>query len=136
MRRARPSEPRPVAVIGELIALQAKVRGAAAILVDGPVRDVDEIAAFGLPVWARSLSAAGPAKDVPGELDVPVDGRRHPDRAGRRRSSSTATGSSSCRVPAVEEVLAAAEARAAKERHLGRRLEAGELTLDLMGLRE
>ena len=32
------SEPRPVAVIGDLIAMQAKARGAAAILVDGPVR--------------------------------------------------------------------------------------------------
>ena len=34
------------------------------------------------------------------------------------------------------EVLAAAEARAATERDLTPRLEAGELTLDLMGLRD
>ena len=41
-------------------------------------------------------------------------------------------------VPEVKraEVLAAAEARAATERDLTPRLEAGELTLDLMGLRD
>ena len=43
-RRARAAPSRgAVAVIGELMALQAQVRGAAAVLVDGAVRDVDEI---------------------------------------------------------------------------------------------
>ena len=123
-----------MAVIGELIALQAKVRAAAAILVDGPVRDVDELAALGLPVWARSISAAGPTKNVPGELDVPVE------VGGIRIEPGDVIVLDADGVVVVprarlEEVLAAAEARAAKERHVARRLEAGELTLDLMDLR-
>ena len=125
----------PVAVAGELIALQAKTRGAAALLVDGPVRDVDELMTLGLPVWARSISAAGPAKAVVGELDVPVD-------LGDVRIAPgdlvILDGDGVLVVPDARrsEVLAAAEARAAKERELTPRLEAGELTVDLFGLRD
>jgi 4-hydroxy-4-methyl-2-oxoglutarate aldolase len=128
------SEPRPVAVIGDLIALQAKARGAAAILVDGPVRDVDELVELGTPVWARSISAAGPAKQVPGELDVPVE------LGGVRIAQGDVVildGDGVVIVPLDRrgEVLAAAEARQAKERALIPRLQGGELTLDLFGLR-
>ena len=128
------SEPRPVAVIGYLIAVQAKARGAEAILVDGPVRDVDELVALGTPVWARSISAAGPAKQVPGELDVPVE------LGGVRIAPGDVVildGDGVVVVPLDRrgEVLAAAEARQAKERDLIPRLQAGKLTLDLFGLR-
>jgi 4-hydroxy-4-methyl-2-oxoglutarate aldolase len=65
-------EARPHTLLGDLLATQAKVRGAAAILVDGAVRDVDELAELGLPIWARWVRPKGPAKKVVGELDVPV----------------------------------------------------------------
>ncbi|MFN0153771.1 MAG: RraA family protein [Gaiella sp.] len=128
-----PSEPRPVAVIGELMARQAQVRGAAAVLVDGPVRDVDEIVSFGIPVWARSVSAAGPAKAVPGELDVAVT------VGGVRIEPGDIVvldGDGVVVVPAGrgDEVLAAAEARAAWETDLRRRIEAGETTAEILEL--
>ena len=129
-----PSEARPVAVIGELMVLQARVRGAVAVLVDGPIRDVDEIVVLGLPVWARSVSAAGPGKAVPGELDVPV-------RVGGVRIEPgdvvVLDGDGVVVVPRGrrDEVLVGAEARHAKEQGLLPRLAAGELTLDVLGLR-
>lgn len=128
------SEQRPVAVIGNLMAMQAKARGAAAILVDGPVRDVDELVELGIPVWARSVSAAAPAKRVPGDLDVPVE------LGGVRIAPGDVVildGDGVVVVPLDRrsDVLAAAEARQAKERDLIPRLEAGGLTLDLMCLR-
>src|SRR3954447_23309638 len=43
-------EPAPVALLGDLLATQAQVHGAAAILVDAAVRDREELP---LPVWAR-----------------------------------------------------------------------------------
>ena len=65
-------EPAPVALLGELIAIQAKHRKVAAVLVDAAVRDVEQLAALGLPVWARWIRATGAAKDVVGTIDEPV----------------------------------------------------------------
>ena len=56
-------EPRPVALVGELLATQVKVRGAAAILVDAAVRDVEELRELGLPIWMRFIRAAGAEQD-------------------------------------------------------------------------
>ena len=53
-------EPAPVALVGELLATQARGRGAAALLVDAAVRDVEELQQLGLPTWARwVLDAVG-----------------------------------------------------------------------------
>src|SRR5439155_1548201 len=60
-------EPEPVALIGELLATQAKARGAVAVLVDAAVRDVEELAGLGLPVWARYVRVSGATKEIPGE---------------------------------------------------------------------
>ena len=47
-------------------------RGLAGIVIDGAARDISEIAADGLPVYARGVaSAAGPV-DGPGEINVPI----------------------------------------------------------------
>jgi 4-hydroxy-4-methyl-2-oxoglutarate aldolase len=129
-----PSEPRPVAVIGELMAVQARVRGAAAILVDGPVRDVDELVELGLPVWARSVSAAGPGKAVPGEIDVPVTVGGVRIEAG---DLVVLDGDGVVVVPRSRrgEVLVAAEERVAKEAAVRPRLAAGESSMDVFGLR-
>jgi 4-hydroxy-4-methyl-2-oxoglutarate aldolase len=126
-------EPRPVAVIGELMTLQAHVRGAAAVLVDGPVRDSDELAGLPIPVWARSYASAGPAKDLPGEIDCPVT------VGGVRIESGDVVvldGDGVAIVPRarVADVLAAAEARAAWETEVRRRLAAGETTVEVLGL--
>src|SRR5215218_8867996 len=65
-------EPAPVALVGDLLATQAKAHGAAAILVDASVRDREELAELGLPIWARYVRIRGAVKATPGELDVPV----------------------------------------------------------------
>jgi len=64
--------PAPVALLGDLLATQAQVRGAAAVLVDAAVRDSEELARMGLPVWARWVRSRGATKTDVGELDVPV----------------------------------------------------------------
>ena len=48
------------------------MRGVAGILVDGAVRDLDELVAMGLPIWTRFVRAQGATKGEVGELDVPV----------------------------------------------------------------
>jgi len=47
-----------VAAMGGLMGTAAKVRGMAGMVIDGALRDVQEIRALGLPVYARSISPA------------------------------------------------------------------------------
>lgn len=56
------------AVLGEIMLRQAKASGAAAIVVDGVVRDRDGIVQQGLPVLARGVCHLGPYKNGPGEI--------------------------------------------------------------------
>ena len=55
-------DPTPVALIGDLLATQALDQGVVAMLVDGAVRDLDELRELGLPIWARYVRAQGAAK--------------------------------------------------------------------------
>ncbi|HEY2637189.1 MAG TPA: RraA family protein, partial [Solirubrobacteraceae bacterium] len=65
-------EPAPVALLGDLLATQARAQGAVAVLVDASVRDAEELAEMGLPIWARWIRVKGATKTHVGELDVPV----------------------------------------------------------------
>ena len=47
-----------VAAIGGLMAVAAQARGMAGLVCDGAVRDIAELRALGLPVYARGVSAA------------------------------------------------------------------------------
>ena len=127
-------EPQPVALLGELLATQAKGRGAAAVLVDAAVRDVEELAELGLPIWARYVRVSGATKEIPGEIDEPVVVGGATIQAG---DAVVLDSDGVVVVPAerVEGVLAAARARAEKEREKRAKLEAGALSYDLDGLR-
>ena len=61
-------EPRPVALVGELLATQAKARGVAAMLIDASVRDAEELVKLGLPIWARWVRVKGAGKDLAGAI--------------------------------------------------------------------
>lgn len=59
-------------ILGGLMIRYAASHGLAGIVVDGAVRDVAEIEAVGLPVFARGTTHVGPYKDGPGEIGGPV----------------------------------------------------------------
>ena len=65
--------PEPVALLGELLATQAKVKGAAAVLVDAAVRDTEDLRELGLPVWARWIRVQGANRSEAGAIDKPVE---------------------------------------------------------------
>ena len=128
-------EPAPIALIGELLATQAKVRGAAAVLLDAAVRDVEELVNLGVPVWTRFIRARGATKKRPGKLNCTVS------VGGATISPADvivldADGAVCIRRARVEEVLEASEDRFAREAQLRQRLAAGETSFDLHGLRE
>lgn len=60
------------ALIGELIAGRARAVGAGGFLICGAVRDVQDLEDMGFPVFARGVSPAGPYRNGPFNLDVPV----------------------------------------------------------------
>lgn len=61
-----------IALAGDLMASQAASRRIGALIIDGAVRDVKELAALDLGVWARGHTPAGPFKEGPGEIGYPV----------------------------------------------------------------
>ena len=128
-------EPRPVALVGDLLATQAKAQGAAAILVDASVRDVEELAELGLPIWARWVRVRGAAKDVPGRIGEPVSVGGATIRNGDVVVLD-ADGVAVVEQERVEEVLEASRERAERERVKRAKLKDGALSYDLDGLRE
>jgi 4-hydroxy-4-methyl-2-oxoglutarate aldolase len=128
-------EARPVALVGELLATQAKAHGAAALLVDASVRDVAELRALGLPIWARWVRIAGADKNAAGAIGEPVEVGGVRIRQGDVLVLDI-DGVAVVERERLEETLAGARERAENERVKLRKLEAGELSFVLDGLRE
>jgi 4-hydroxy-4-methyl-2-oxoglutarate aldolase len=127
--------PAPVALLGELLATQAQARGVAGILVDGAVRDVDELAAIGLPVWARFVRAQGATKGEAGEIDVPVVVGGAEIRPGDALVMDC-DGAMALNSERIGEVMKLGVERERHERELRQRYASGELSYDVNGLRE
>jgi len=127
-------EPAPFALFGGLLATQARARGAAAVLVDASVRDVEELAELGPPTWARWVRVRGAVKDEPGALDVPVTVGGAEIRPGDAVVLD-ADGVAVVAAERVDAVLKGALDREEKERVKAERLAGGALSYDLDGLR-
>jgi len=142
MDRAQPGDvlvltmpdPEPVALIGELLVTQAKQRGVAALLVDAAVRDLAELRDLGVPVWARWIRVRGATKTEVGELDVPVQVGGATINPGDALVLDD-DGVVAVRAERLDEVLAASRERLEQERVKRGKLEAGDLSYDLDGLR-
>jgi 4-hydroxy-4-methyl-2-oxoglutarate aldolase len=128
-------EPRPVALVGELLATQARVAGVAALLVDAAVRDVEELREVGLPIWARYVRVRGAEKRVPGSIGEPVEVAGAHIRQGDVVVLD-ADGAVVVERDRVDDVLASALAREEREREKRLKLESGALSYDLDGLRD
>jgi len=127
-------EPAPVALIGELLATQVKVRKAAGILVDAAVRDVGELVELGLPIWTRFIRVKGATKMKVGELNLPVM------VGGVQIFPSDILvldidGGVCVKRERLDDVLQASEARFEKEARMREKLLAGEISYEIHGLR-
>ncbi len=128
-------EPRPVALVGDLLATQAKAHGAAAVLVDASVRDVEELAELGLPIWARWVRIRGADKAAAGTIGEPVTVGGATIRQGDIVVLD-ADGAAVVEHERVAEVLAASRRRAELEAVKREKLQAGALSFELDGLSE
>jgi len=126
---------RDTALVGELMVHAAKLRGLAGLVVQGAVRDAAGIRALGLPVFAAAVAPRGPVKETPGALGVPIQCGGllvHPGDLVAGDDDGVVV------IPAGEAkaVLERARAIREKEEKIRRGLEAGQSTVDLLGLRD
>lgn len=129
-----PAAPSEHGYLGELIATALRARGVRGFVIDGGVRDVAEIRELGLPVWSSLVSALGTAKERLGDVNVLIE------CSGQRVEPGDVVVADDDGVVVVPrakagEVLAACREREAKEAASRARYAAGELSLDVLGLR-
>jgi len=60
------------AVMGELMTLWAQQREIGGVIIDGAIRDVGALKTMNIPIYAAGVTPAGPYKDGPGEINVPI----------------------------------------------------------------
>jgi 4-hydroxy-4-methyl-2-oxoglutarate aldolase len=122
-------------MFGELLAESCRAHGVAGLVIDAGVRDTIDITALGFPVWSKAVSAQGTSKQVAGSVNLPIVCAGAPVNPGDVVIGD-ADGVVIVPRQTAAAVVAAADARLAKEERTRGRLKAGDLGLDLYGLRD
>ena len=119
---------------GELLATSLAAHGVRGLVMGAGLRDTQELREMAFPAWTAHVSAQGTVKETPGAVNVPVVFGGQVIRPG---DAIVADDDGVCVVPRLEVAAAvtASAARVAKEDATRQRLAAGELGLDLYGLR-
>ena len=122
-------------MFGDLLGESCKAHGVGGLVIDASVRDTAELTAMGFPVWSRAVWAQGTTKAVAGSVNVPIvcaGALVHPGDV----IVGDADGVVVVLRADAPAIVAAARDRVAKEHETRARLRAGELGLDMYGLRD
>jgi 4-hydroxy-4-methyl-2-oxoglutarate aldolase len=118
---------------GEVLTTAAEAAGLAGLVIDGGVRDVAALEAHRFPVFSSTISLPGARKDQPGTVGAPVTVGGVPVAMGDWVVGDV-DGVTVVPEPSLDVVLAAGEAREAKEAGFFAALRAGATTVELLGL--
>ena len=122
-------------MFGDLLATSLMARGVRGLVIDAGVRDTSDLRSMGFPVWTRHVSCQGTVKNTPGSVNVPIV------LGGVAVQPGDVVCADDDGVVIVERgvaewALEQTEARLAKEATMRARFEAGELGVDIYGLRQ
>lgn len=119
---------------GEIMTVAAQARGVVGVVIDGCVRDGEQIAALRFPLCSRGLCIRGTEKDAepPGTLNEPIE---IGDVTITPGDLVVGDGDGVVVIPSdrVEDVFAKSRERLDEEAAVMERLRQGETTLDIYG---